>query len=160
MIQINKKSRKNRAKSIPKDPFGYVACWQLMTFIMLLLLIWVSELRDMPALLFDIAPVKVNYVRGCVLSAGVFITAVIAIGNTYLQQKRVLTHLISVCSNCHKVRVNEDNWNRIEDYVSENSPLIFTHGLCPECMANTMEAIEEYTSGKSEAPVSKLENNN
>lgn len=130
-------------ESIPKDPFGYISFWQLLTFIMMLLLIWVSELRDMPSLLFNTAASGVNYFRACTLSAAVLITAIIAIGNTYLQQKRVLTHLISVCSNCHKVQVNENNWRRVEDYVSEHSPLTFTHGLCPECQAKIMQTIKD-----------------
>ena len=147
-----------KTESIPKDPFGYIGFWQFLTFIMLLLLIWVSELQDIPALLFNTAPLEVNYFRACTLSAAVLITAVIAIGNTYLQQKRILTHLVSVCSNCHKVQISQNNWTRIEDYVSEHSPLTFTHGLCPECQARIMQTLENRASGKTDKSTPAPEN--
>ena len=98
---------------LPKDPFAYIGFWQFMTFIMLILLVWVNEVRDMPALLFNTEPQDVNIVRGCLLTAAVLIAAIVAIGNTYLQQKRVLNSMISVCSSCNKVRVNQNQWKQM-----------------------------------------------
>ncbi len=128
---------------LPRDPFAYIGFWQFMTFIMLILLIWVNELRDMPNLIFNVAPEEINYYRGFLLTAGVLVAAIVAIGNTYLQQKRVLNSLISVCSSCNKVRVNRDQWKKMEDYISDNSLLTFTHGLCPECMDKIMKTITQ-----------------
>ena len=130
---------------LPKDPFAYIGFWQFLTFIMLILIVWVNEVRDMPALLFNTAPQDVNIFRGCVLTAAVLVAAIVAIGNTYLQQKRVLNSIISVCSNCHKVRVNQNQWKQMEEYISDNSLLTFTHGLCPDCMEKVMQTIDERT---------------
>ncbi len=134
---------------LPKDPFAYIGFWQFMTFIMLILLVWVNEVRDMPALFFNTAPQDVNIVRGCLLTAAVLIAAIVAIGNTYLQQKRVLNSMISVCSSCNKVRVNQHQWKQMEEYISDNSLLTFTHGLCPDCMAKVMHTITQRTAGRS-----------
>ena len=130
---------------LPKDPFAYIGFWQFMTFIMLILLVWVNEVRDMPALIFDTTPQDVNIYRGCMLTAGVLVAAIVAIGNTYLQQKRVLNSMISVCSSCNKVRVNQNQWKQIEEYISDNSLLTFTHGLCPDCMEKVMQTINQRT---------------
>ena len=76
------------------------------------------------------------------------VAAIVAIGNTYLQQKRVLNSMISVCSNCNKVRVNQNQWEQMEEYISDNSLLTFTHGLCPDCMEKVMKTINQRASPK------------
>ncbi len=134
---------------LPKDPFAYIGFWQFMTFIMLILVVWVNEVRDMPALLFNTDPQDINIFRGCMLTAAVLVAAIVAIGNTYLQQKRVLNSMISVCSNCNKVRVNQNQWKQMEEYISDNSLLTFTHGLCPDCMEKVMQTINQRTAAKS-----------
>lgn len=133
---------------LPKDPFAYIGFWQFLTFIMLILLVWVNEVRDMTSLLFNTDPQGINIIRGCVLTAGVLVAAIVAIGNTYLQQKRVLNSMISVCSNCNKVRVNQHQWKKMEEYISDNSLLTFTHGLCPECTQTVIQKINQRKSGQ------------
>ncbi|MDD5678093.1 MAG: hypothetical protein PHW60_08910 [Kiritimatiellae bacterium] len=135
--------------NLPKDPFAYIGFWQFLTFIMLILLVWFNEIRDMPALLFNTEPQEVNIFRGCVLTAAVLVAAIVAIGNTYLQQKRVLNSMISVCSNCNKVRVNDNQWKQMEAYISDNSLLTFTHGLCPDCMAKVMQTIDQRNGARN-----------
>ena len=134
---------------LPRDPFAYIGFWQFLTFIMLILVVWVNEVRDMPALLFNTAPQDINIFRGCLLTAAVLVAAIVAIGNTYLQQKRVLNSMISVCSNCNKVRVNQNQWKQMEEYISDNSLLTFTHGLCPGCMEKVMQTISQRTTARS-----------
>ena len=141
---MKNKKESNDLAGLPHDPFAYIGFWQFLTFIMLLLVVWVNELRDVPALLFGTTQHGPNIFRGCILSAGVFLTAAVTIGNTYAQQRRVLRALISVCAKCHRVRVNNTRWQRMEDYISEHSLLSFSHGLCPICMEETMRDIEEH----------------
>ncbi len=144
-----RKPKHNRKNSIIKDPFSYIGFWQFMTFIMLLLLIWFNEFRDIPAFLFNTPSEGINYFRGSLLSAFVLLTAIIIIGNTYLQEQRILNNLISVCSKCHKVRINEKTWEKMEDYISDHSLLSFTHGLCPHCQQEMMQSIKEFNFKKA-----------
>ena len=146
---MNIKPSKRGPISLPRDPFAYIGFWQFMTFIMLILLVWVNEVRDMPALLFNTDPQDINIFRGFLLTAAVLVAAIVTIGNTYLQQKRVLNSLISVCSNCKKVRVNQNQWKQMEEYISDNSLLTFTHGLCPDCMEKVMQTINQRTTAKN-----------
>jgi len=127
---------------MPKDPFAYIAFWQLMTFIILILLVWINELRDGAALFFNSSGGEFSFYRASILTAAVLIAAIITIGNTYLQEQRVMKSMISVCSNCHRVRLNDDVWQKMEEYIGERSLLSFTHGLCPECTKELMKTIE------------------
>ena len=128
---------------MPKDPFAYIAFWQLMTFVILILLIWINELRD-GASFFFLEPVhEFSIFRACVLTGCVLIAAIITIGNTYLQERRVLKSMISVCSNCHRVRLNDQVWQKWEEYIGARSLLTFSHGLCPECTKELMKTIEK-----------------
>ena len=134
-------NEKNQPTSMPKDPFAYIAFWQLMTFIILIMLVWINELRDGAAIFFNASSGDFNFYRGSILTAAVLIAAIISIGNTYLQERRVMKSLISVCSNCHRVRLNADVWQKMEEYIGERSLLSFTHGLCPECTKDLMATI-------------------
>ena len=147
-MNINSKSQAKKPVHLPKDPFAYIGFWQFFTFIMLILLVWVNEVRDMPAFFFNTKPEDINVFRGCVLTGGVLVAAIVTIGNTYLQQKRVLNSMISVCSSCNKVRVNQHQWKQMEEYISDNSLLTFTHGLCTDCMEKVMRTINQRTTVK------------
>ena len=133
----------NKPANMPKDPFAYIAFWQLMTFIILILLVWINELRDVATVIFNAPPSEVNIFRGCILTAAVLLAAVITVGNTYLQEQRVVKSMIAVCSNCHRVRLNNAVWQKMEEYIGERSLLSFTHGLCPDCTKDLMKTIEK-----------------
>ncbi|MBI2440861.1 MAG: hypothetical protein HYV35_05760 [Lentisphaerae bacterium] len=140
---MKKQSAQDKQIKLPRDPFAYIGFWQLMTFVILILLVWVNELRDMSSLLFGTQWEQANIFRGWILTAGVLVGAIVCVGNTYLQQKRVLNSLLSICASCHKVRINENNWKQLESYISDNSLLTFTHGLCPECLETMMHMIDQ-----------------
>jgi hypothetical protein len=140
---MEKNNTQLNAGDMPKDPFAYIAFWQLLTFIILIMLVWLNELQDGAAVFFHNTPDKFNIFRACTLTAAVLIAAIITIGNTYLQQRRVLKSLIAVCSNCHRVRINDEVWQKLEEYIGERSLLTFSHGLCPDCTKELMKTIEK-----------------
>ncbi len=45
-----------------------------------------------------------------------------------------LKALIPVCSGCRRVRRDDQAYESLETYISKNSAIRFTHGLCPECV--------------------------
>jgi hypothetical protein len=51
--------------------------------------------------------------------------------------------MISVCSNCRRVKLNNEVWQKLEEYIGERSLLSFTHGLCPECTKTLLKSIEK-----------------
>ncbi len=45
-----------------------------------------------------------------------------------------LKTLIPVCSNCRRVRRDDQAYESLEAYISKNSAIKFTHGICNECL--------------------------
>jgi len=50
-----------------------------------------------------------------------------------LARVRTLEGMITICSYCKKIRSDEQQWEQLEDYVSEHSDAVFSHGICPTC---------------------------
>ncbi len=117
-----------------KKGFAYIAFWQFLSFMLLIGLIWLNELINLTALIWgEDMNAQPNIFRGFLLTSGVLLTAIITVGHTYEQQKRVIQGMMTVCSYCKRVRLAHEAWEKIEEYVARNSAVTFTHGVCPEC---------------------------
>lgn len=44
--------------------------------------------------------------------------------------------LITICSICHKIRSEKGIWKQKEYYGEIPSDIVYSHGLCPECLQN------------------------
>jgi PleD family two-component response regulator len=44
-----------------------------------------------------------------------------------------LEGIIPICMYCKKIRRDDDYWQQIENYISEHSEALFSHGICPAC---------------------------
>jgi sigma-B regulation protein RsbU (phosphoserine phosphatase) len=51
-----------------------------------------------------------------------------------LENVRKLSGLLPICSSCKKIRDDKGYWKQIEQYISEHSDALFTHGICPDCV--------------------------
>lgn len=47
---------------------------------------------------------------------------------------RRLQGILPICMHCHKIRDDREVWQRLEEYISENTEAMLSHSLCPECM--------------------------
>lgn len=47
--------------------------------------------------------------------------------------------LIPICAWCKKIRTEEDTWNQIEKYLTNEGFGVFTHGVCPDCADKIFE---------------------
>ena len=120
------------------------AFWQLMSFILLIVIIWVDEVMDLSNLWFGIRPENPNFYKGCTLTILVLCIAVVTIGHTYLHQKRLIKKLLVICSVCRKLQVNEDEWLHLETYFLEKSQTLISHGLCPQCYELAVKDADDY----------------
>ncbi len=50
-----------------------------------------------------------------------------------LAEIKTLEGIIPICSSCKRIRDDQGNWNRLENYIRERSDVEFSHGLCSEC---------------------------
>ena len=119
-----------------------IAAWQMAVYTALLLLVWVNEFLDFSSIIYGTEPKSMDFVGGCLISAFVLTTAVVNIGHTYLVQAEMLQGLVTICSQCRKIRINQDLWSGLEEYVSRYTDIDFTHGLCPDCYDSEMRDLD------------------
>ena len=56
-------------------------------------------------------------------------------------QLHSLKSFLSICSQCHRIRNETDQWERLDHYVSRHAKTIFSHGFCPDCFARITESL-------------------
>jgi PAS domain S-box-containing protein len=66
------------------------------------------------------------------------ITDCIKLIDSSLKAKRK-KRLIPICGWCKKIRSDEDYWEQLETYLSNEGFGIFTHGMCPSCAEKIFE---------------------
>lgn len=47
-----------------------------------------------------------------------------------------LQGLLPICSYCKRIRDDKNYWVQVEQYMIAHAEIRFTHGICPECLAN------------------------
>ena len=50
-----------------------------------------------------------------------------------IAQIKQLHGLLPICCYCKKIRDDGNYWKQVEEYISENSDVKFSHGICPKC---------------------------
>ncbi|MBT3191265.1 MAG: hypothetical protein HN341_01790 [Verrucomicrobia bacterium] len=145
-------TKHNHAKK-PHTPdiikgFVSIAAWQFSAFLILFLLVWVNEFLDISALLYDTPMTPPDLTRACLASAGVLLAAIIAVGHTYVQQQQLIFGILTMCSYCHKIRISEEDWERVEEYVGKRSTAAFSHGICPACYEDAKKEVVDSPESK------------
>ncbi len=51
-----------------------------------------------------------------------------------LDEVKVLSGFLPICSYCKKIRDDDGYWNQLEAYISQNTDALFSHSICSECM--------------------------
>lgn len=52
-----------------------------------------------------------------------------------VREMEQLRGLLPICAKCKKIRDAKGHWQPLEVYISSHSRADFTHGLCPQCLA-------------------------
>jgi len=58
-----------------------------------------------------------------------------------LQKIKQLESYLSICASCKRIRIpgtdpqKQESWQPIESYITEKTQTIFSHGICPTCLA-------------------------
>ncbi len=47
---------------------------------------------------------------------------------------KTLQGVLPICSHCHKIRDDQEVWQRLELYIQDHSTAKLSHALCPECL--------------------------
>ena len=66
---------------------------------------------------------------------------------------RTLQGILPICMHCHKIRNDEESWERLESYIQDRMDVTMSHGLCTECFE---KYYSESESDEEIAPRNKL----
>lgn len=58
-----------------------------------------------------------------------------------LARVKHLEGIIPICMYCKKIRDDRNSWHQLEQYISDHSEALFSHGICPHCAAEQREII-------------------
>lgn len=53
----------------------------------------------------------------------------------YLAELQTLRGLVAICSHCKSIRDGQGQWHAIEHYLINHPETEFSHGICPQCLA-------------------------
>jgi ligand-binding sensor domain-containing protein len=48
---------------------------------------------------------------------------------------KILQGLLPICAWCKKIRDDKGYWTQMEAYIKDHSEAVFSHGMCPDCLA-------------------------
>lgn len=65
--------------------------------------------------------------------------------------KRVkhLEGIIPICMYCKKIRDDNDSWHKLENYITDNSDAMFSHGVCQDCFNKALHSKDKVSGGDS-----------
>ncbi len=53
----------------------------------------------------------------------------------HLNEIEQLRGVLPICSYCKKIRNDKNYWEQLETYITSHSLALFSHGICPDCLA-------------------------
>lgn len=60
-----------------------------------------------------------------------------------LCQVKTLSGLLPICSVCKKIRNDQGYWEQLESNFKKHSDILFSHGICPDCLKKLYPEIYE-----------------
>lgn len=66
-----------------------------------------------------------------------------------LDNVRTLSGFIPICASCKKIRNDDGYWQQVESYLAHHTGVSFSHGICPECLAQARAEFDR--EGRPEA---------
>ena len=68
---------------------------------------------------------------------------------TALATVKKLEGVLPICGICKKIRNDQESWQQMEQYISEHSEALFSHGLCPDCYQKELLEIRALKEAKN-----------
>ena len=116
-----------------------LVAWNRPLWLSVLCAVLLSLTRVIHQAAFSIKPVLVTDKADALICF--FVLLLLALLTTLLGQQtrqlrqrvRALEGLLPICSFCKSIRDDKEAWVRIEEYLTQHSDAIISHGLCPDC---------------------------
>lgn len=58
---------------------------------------------------------------------------------TMIAEVKQLQGILPICSYCKSIRNDQNYWQKVEEYISQHTDALFTHGICPRCMEKALK---------------------
>jgi len=111
---------------------------QAVILLLFLFLTLGNEIVDVPHYIFNDAPTSYSQRSGEItieIAIFIFVMVIqIILFRKLYSRIRILEGFIPICANCKKVRSQEEQWEKIEKYITEHSLARFSHSICPDCV--------------------------
>jgi hypothetical protein len=114
-------------------------------FLLATLVIWLDELVDLPHFLFGSPQVPARIAEASMESMLVLAVGVGVVSSTMWLFKRIahLESYIVMCAWCQKIKVENERWITVAEYLWEKDERQITHGLCKNCAEEQMKLIKK-----------------
>jgi hypothetical protein len=118
---------------------------EMVGFLMTILIIMLDELIDLPYLLFHAPKTLVRYPEALLETLFILIVCAGVISATIWSLNRIkrLESYIVMCAWCRKIKMDDDRWVTIEEYMWEKDERQISHGLCETCAEEQIEIIRK-----------------
>lgn len=60
-----------------------------------------------------------------------------------LARVKQLQGLLPICCYCKKIRDDQNYWQQVETYISAHADVMFSHGICPDCLEKVKREFEQ-----------------
>ena len=70
-----------------------------------------------------------------------------------LSEIKTLRGIIPICSKCHKIRNGEGYWQQVDQYITEHSEAVFSHGICLQCSNELYGGQDWYEKAKKDGKI-------
>ena len=114
-------------------PRQVLAC-EWLGFSLVIFFIWIDEILDMPHLFFGAQATPINWTEAIFETIVITMIGVITIYLTHKLVQRILEGILPICASCKKIKDEKGDWQAVESFMRAKSGVLFSHGICPECM--------------------------
>lgn len=113
-----------------------VSWYEAIAIFFIIAVTWIDEILDIPYLLLGGPATPINWRESLFESVIIGAIAAVIIRHTYKLLTRIsyLESILPVCASCKKIRMDQEFWHDIKQFIQERSKNEFTHGICPDCI--------------------------
>ncbi len=111
-------------------------CILNLSFALVTVLIWMTELFDIPCRIGLGPKTPINLAESVIESIAVITVWIMTMVWFRKASARlhILEGILPICSYCKKIRDKNNDWQSVDSYVTDHSEAQFSHSVCPDCL--------------------------
>ncbi len=136
-----------------KSQLTNIEVYQNLAFLAIIVLSYLDDLLQLPALVFSHHPFAFMYRRSTLDMLLVLAVWFLVIRSTHriLARVQYLEKFMRVCAWCRRIHFHGE-WMPLEDFMHQSFDTPTTHGICPECRAQQEAALHRARQARNSPP--------